>query len=85
MKYLFAALGILTLSASMASAQGYYGERREYREREREREYRYSGGQCAAIRRSIYDLERMLRSGNAGGGTRPALYEARAKYARRCS
>ncbi len=83
MKYLFAALGILTLSASMASAQGYYGERREYRERERE--YRYSGGQCAAIRRSIYDLERMLRSGNAGGGTRPALYEARAKYARRCS
>ena len=76
MKHLFAALSLLALTASAASAQSYERERREYR---------YNGGQCAEIRRSIYDLERMLRTGNAGGGTRTALYEARAKYARRCS
>ena len=80
MKILLATLGILTLTASVASAQYYDRDRREYRERE----YRYGGGQCAEIRRSIAELERLLRTGRAGGGTRPALYEARAKYARRC-
>ena len=89
MKTLYAALGLLALGASTASAQFYdprYGrERREYRYEERRGDYRESrGSECGEIRRAMFDLERLLRSGNAGGGTRIALGEAREKYARRC-
>lgn len=85
MKLLYAALGLLALGASTASAQ-YYDprERRERGEYRYEERRRYGGEDCGAVRRSIYDLERMLRNGQAGGGTRAALGEARAKYYRSC-
>ena len=82
MKTLIAAAALLAAGATVASAQYYPRERGEYREY-RERRL-YGGNECGEIRRSIFELERSLRNGSAGGGTRPALYEARAKYARYC-
>ena len=79
MKTLIAAAALLAVGTTIVSAQYYGGERREYRERRV-----YGISECGEIRRSIFDLERSLRNGTAGGGTRPALYEARAKYARYC-
>lgn len=79
MRILIAALGLLTIGSTMASAQDW----RRYEERRYERRY-YPREDCGHIRRSILILENMIRTGREGGGTRQSLSEQRAKYYRYC-
>lgn len=75
MKSLIAALGLLTIGTTMASAQDW----RRYEDRRY-----YPRESCAHIRRSILILEDLIRTGREGGGTRASLAEQRAKYYRYC-